>query len=105
MLLRDYGVLGVRRPWLLVSMGYRAAGLAREGKRGGVPHMSSQPPPPNTRDISAGTMKIPDPIIVPITIITESKSPSSRMKPALCSATLVEEELSINWLRCANHRL
>ena len=57
---------------------------------------NSHPPPPSSRYISAGTIKIPDPIMVPMTIMTESKSPSSRIKPVLCSATVVEEELFIS---------
>ncbi len=36
---------------------------------------SSQPALPSCRDISAETMKIPDPIMDPATIIVESNSP------------------------------
>jgi hypothetical protein len=42
---------------------------------------SSQPAEPVVRAISAETMKMPEPIIEPATIIVESSRPSSRRKP------------------------
>jgi hypothetical protein len=39
---------------------------------------SSQPAVPTSRAMSADTMKIPDPIIEPATIIVASKVPRSR---------------------------
>ena len=47
--------------------------------------ISSQPAEPTWRAISAGTMKIPEPIIEPATIMVESSNPSSRMKPVVAS--------------------
>jgi hypothetical protein len=45
-------------------------------------HVKSNPPAePVCRAISAETIKIPDPIIDPATIIVESSSPSSRTNP------------------------
>src|SRR5271155_792987 len=41
---------------------------------------SSQPALPICRDMSADTMKIPEPIITPTTTITESNRPSPRAK-------------------------
>src|SRR5437879_13756359 len=41
----------------------------------------SPPAEPVCRAISAETMKMPDPIIEPTTIIVESKRPRPRMKP------------------------
>ena len=46
---------------------------------------SSQPGLPILRAISAETMKMPEPIMAPITIMVESKTPSSRTKPASLS--------------------
>jgi hypothetical protein len=43
--------------------------------------MISQPAEPTWREMSAGTMKMPDPIIDPATIMVESRSPSSRTNP------------------------
>src|SRR5436853_7923576 len=43
--------------------------------------ISSPPADPVCRAISAETMKMPDPIIEPTTIIVESKRPRPRMKP------------------------
>ena len=40
---------------------------------------SSQPALPTYRDISADTMKMPDPIIDPTTTIVESNRPSPRL--------------------------
>src|SRR5882724_704003 len=42
---------------------------------------SSQPAEPTWRVMSAETMKMPEPIIDPATIIVESQVPSSRTKP------------------------
>ena len=47
----------------------------------------SQPGDPTCRAISADTMKIPDPIIDPATIVVESRSPSPRTKPVVLSST------------------
>ncbi len=41
----------------------------------------SHPAEPTWRAISAGTMKMPEPIIDPATIMVESSRPSSRTKP------------------------
>jgi hypothetical protein len=41
--------------------------------------ISIQPGPPTVRAMSALTMKMPDPIMDPITIIVESSSLSSRL--------------------------
>src|SRR5256885_1331349 len=49
----------------------------------------SQPGLPICRDISAETMKIPEPIITPTTSMVESKSPSPRENSALGLAFLV----------------
>ena len=46
--------------------------------------ISSQPAEPTWRAISAGTMKMPEPIIEPATIMVESSSPSSRTNPVVC---------------------
>ena len=43
--------------------------------------MRSQPDDPTWRAMSAGTMKMPEPIIDPATIIVESSRPSSRTNP------------------------
>src|SRR5262245_41484543 len=48
---------------------------------------SSQPGEPTCRDISLETIKMPEPIIEPATIIVESSSPSPRTKPACLSST------------------
>src|SRR5262245_9379605 len=48
--------------------------------------ISSQPDAPTCRTMSADTMKMPEPIIDPATIIVESHSPSSRRKPVDVSA-------------------
>ena len=40
-----------------------------------------QPEEPSSRAMSAGTMKIPEPIIEPATIIVASSRPKSRTKP------------------------
>jgi len=40
------------------------------------------------RDISAETMKMPDPIIDPATSMVESNRPSPRVKPALALSEL-----------------
>src|SRR2546421_13015875 len=45
---------------------------------------TSQPGAPLNRDVSAEVMKIPDPIIEPITIIVASTGPSPRTKPDSC---------------------
>ena len=42
---------------------------------------SSHPDEPTCRAMSAETMKMPEPIIDPATIIVESSRPSSRTKP------------------------
>src|SRR2546423_15353182 len=44
---------------------------------------NSQPGAPLNRDDSADTMKIPDPIIEPITIVVASIGPSARTRPAV----------------------
>src|SRR2546421_12769513 len=45
-------------------------------------HVSSSPPAePVCREISAATMKIPDPIIEPTTIMVPSNNPMARTKP------------------------
>src|SRR4029077_1429846 len=44
---------------------------------------NSQPGAPLNRDDSADTMKIPDPIIEPITIMVASIGPSARTRPAV----------------------
>ena len=46
---------------------------------------SSQPGAPTCRLISAETIKIPEPIIEPATIIVESSKPSPRTKPVVLS--------------------
>src|SRR5437867_2907738 len=45
------------------------------------------PAEPTCRAMSAETMKMPDPIIDPATIIVESSSPSSRRNPVDLSST------------------
>src|SRR5271156_4652831 len=45
---------------------------------------SSQPALPICRDMSAETMKIPEPIITPTTTITESKRPRPRANVGSC---------------------
>src|SRR4029077_5827451 len=50
------------------------------------PQPTARPPAePTGRATSAGTMKIPEPIIEPATIMVESRNPSSRMKPVVAS--------------------
>src|SRR5437879_12292008 len=50
-----------------------------------IPHASSsQPGAPLSRDDSADVIKIPDPIIEPITIIVASIGPSARTRLVLC---------------------
>src|SRR5256714_10771667 len=45
---------------------------------------TSQPGAPLNRDVSAEVMKIPDPIIEPITIIVASTGPSARTRTVFC---------------------
>src|SRR5581483_6657573 len=45
---------------------------------------SSQPGAPLSRDVSADVIKIPDPIIDPITIMVASIGPSARTRPDPC---------------------
>ena len=58
---------------------------------------SSQPVLPTSRAISPATMKIPDPIIDPATIIVESKRPrlrfSSRGFPVTCFAIVSSSDV------------
>src|SRR5271156_1825551 len=51
---------------------------------------SSQPALPIWRDMSAETIKIPEPIITPTTTITESKRPRPRAKAGVCGAAAGE---------------
>src|SRR6185503_7248085 len=47
---------------------------------------NNQPGEPTCRDISAETMKMPEPIIDPATIVVESRRPSPRTNPVLLSS-------------------
>src|SRR2546427_399421 len=52
---------------------------------------SSQPEEPTVRAMSALTMKMPDPIMDPMTIIVESRSPSSRLNSRPAGESLITD--------------
>ena len=49
---------------------------------------SNQPGEPSVRDMSAETIKMPEPIIDPITIIVESYKPRPRVNSVSCAGAL-----------------
>src|SRR5579885_402560 len=59
---------------------------------------------PISRVISAATMKMPDPIIEPTTIIVPSKSPMARTKPASCFAVVSGTEREASAMGLARSR-
>jgi hypothetical protein len=66
---------------------------------------NSHPGEPTWRAMSAETMKMPEPIIDPATIIVESSSPSPRMNPSLVCCSISATSVAIGSLKCARTQI
>src|SRR5215475_9231406 len=55
---------------------------------------SSQPDEPTSRTMSAETMKIPEPTMLPATSMVQSNSPSRRWKPCPLAGASADEFMS-----------
>ena len=58
---------------------------------------SSQPGLPTLRDMSADTIKMPEPIMEPVTIMVESNRPRERLSPGAAGSGVGVDKVAEPW--------